>query len=239
MVNGLIFYSNIVWTYNETIHYRPEAYNNPMLGFLKVFIAWVNLDFGVETCFAKGLTAFWKTWLQFIFPLYIFSIAGLIILAARYSSRLTKLLGNRAVPLLATLFLLSYMKLLRTAVSSLEFSILTYSKYPNGSSSHAVWSIDGNLSYFHFPHILLFLVGLATLLFLWLPYTLLLLYTDAVAAASTFSSVPEMDYASTSPVRCILCPSQTQAPVLVWSAPAHSWNSTRDIYVCLCHPSKY
>ena len=69
------------------------------------------------------------------------------------------------------------MKLLRTAVSSLEFSILTYFKCPNGSNSllHTVWSIDGNLSYFQFPHILLFLVGVATLLFLWLPYTLLLL----------------------------------------------------------------
>ena len=146
-----------------------------MLVFLKIFIAWINLDFGIETCFVKGLIAFWKTWLQFVFPLYIFLIAGLIIVAARYSSRLTKLFGSRAVPLLVTLFLLSYMKLLRTAVSALEFSILTYSRYPNGSSSHAVWSVDGNLSYFQFPHILLFLAGLATLLFLWLPYTLLLL----------------------------------------------------------------
>ena len=133
------------------------------------------MDFGIETCFVNGLTAFWKTWLQYVFPFYIFLIAGLIIVAARYSSRLTKLFGSRVVPLLATLFLLSYMKLLRTAVSSLEFSILTYSKYLNGSSSHAVWSVDGSLSYFQFPHILLFLAGLATLLFLWLPYTLLLL----------------------------------------------------------------
>lgn len=175
MVNGLIFYSNIAWTYKEIILYTPEGYNNPVLVFLKVFIAWVNLDFGIETCFVNGLTAFWKTWLQYVFPFYIFLIAGLIIVAARYSSRLTKLFGSRVVPLLATLFLLSYMKLLRTAVSSLEFSILTYSKYLNGSLSHAVWSVDGSLSYFQFPHILLFLAGLATLLFLWLPYTLLLL----------------------------------------------------------------
>ena len=116
MVNGLIFYSNIAWTYKEILLYTRDGYvydrasytDNPVLGFLKVFIAWVNLEFGIETCFVKGLTAFWKTWLQFLFPLYILSITGLIILAARYSSRLTKLFGNRAVPLLATLFLLSY-----------------------------------------------------------------------------------------------------------------------------------
>ena len=174
MVNGLIFYSNIIWTYKEII-FTQEAEQNPVLIFLKTFIAWVNLDFVIETCFVEGLTAFWKTWLQFVFPLYIFSISGLIIVAARYSSRLTKLFGSQAVPLLATLLLLSYMKLLRTAVSALEFSIPTSSEYPNGSSLQIVWSVDGNLSYFKFPHILLFLAGLATLLFLWFPYTLLLL----------------------------------------------------------------
>ncbi len=175
MVNGLILYSNIAWTYKEIILFTPESHSNPVLIFLKIFIAWVNLDFGIETCFVEGLTAFWKTWLQFVFPLYIFSIAALIIVVARYSSRLTKLFGSRAVPLLATLFLLLYMKLLRTAVSAPEFSILSYSEYPDRSLSQVVWSVDGNLLYFQFPHILLFLAGLATLLFLWLPYTLLLL----------------------------------------------------------------
>ena len=85
--------------------------------FLQVFIAWLNLDFGIETCFV-GLDAYWKTWLQFLFPFYIWAIAGVIIVACRYSSRLTNLIGSRAVPLLATLFLLSYMKLLRTVIDA-------------------------------------------------------------------------------------------------------------------------
>ena len=163
MINGLIFYANIVWTYQR----------NSTLAFFKTFIAWVNLDFGIEMCFVSGLTAFWKTWLQFIFPFYIWAIAGLIIVAAKYSSRLTKILGNRVVPLLATLFLLSYMKLLRITVSTLEFSYL-YQLTDNTTLSFLVWSVDGNLTYFGFPHILLFVAGLATLLFLCIPYTLLL-----------------------------------------------------------------
>ena len=71
MMNGLVFCSNTVWTYKL---YTQEVYNNSsdtsnsVLGFLKVFIAWVNLDFGIETCFVEGLTAF-CTWLQFVFPL--------------------------------------------------------------------------------------------------------------------------------------------------------------------------
>ena len=168
MINGLIFYANIVWTYQSIFF----AQDQEELVFLKTFVAWINLDFGIETCFSSGLNAFTKIWLQFIFPFYIWTIAGLIIVAAKYSTRLTNLLGNRAVPVLDTLFLLSYMKLLRMATSSLGVS--TVIEYPQGTTS-LVWAVDGNLSYFGYPHIFLFLVGLATLLFLWLPYTLLLL----------------------------------------------------------------
>ena len=177
-INGLIFYANIVWTYKDTFFPQEGSQNiNAMIIFLKIFIAWVNLDFGIETCFVKRLNAFWKTWLQFVFPFYMWIIAGLIIMVTRHSTRLTNLLGNRAVPLLATLFLISYMKLLRIVVSSLEFSVLHHINYTHADESPSrliVWSVDGSLDYFKFPHILLFLAGLVTLLFLWMPYTLLL-----------------------------------------------------------------
>ena len=174
-LSGLIFYANIIWTYKD-VFFECEGLSCTGLIFLKTFIAWVNLDFGIETCFVKGLTAFWKTWLQFIFPFYLWAITGLIILASRYSFRLTKLLGNRAVPLLATLILLSYMKLVRTVVSILEFSVISTLPFDGSTkvSSEIVWSLDGTLSYFDFPHVFLFVAGLFTLLFLWLPYTLLL-----------------------------------------------------------------
>ena len=84
--------------------------------FLQGFIAWLNLDLGIETCFFVGLNAFLKTWLQFLFPFYIWGIAGVIIFACRYSFRLTNLIGSRAVPLLAPLFLLwrvSHLRLLK------------------------------------------------------------------------------------------------------------------------------
>ena len=180
MINGLIFYANIVWTYHPILFPQEQSMNGS-LALLKIFIAWINLDFGIETCFVIGLNAFWKIWLQFIFSFYIWSIAGLIIISCRYSTTLTKFLGNRAVPVLDTLFLLSYMKLLRTISGTLDFFIIT--DYPSGTKS-LVWSEDGNLTYFGFPHILLFLAGLATLLFLWLPYTLLLLLMQCLRRVS-------------------------------------------------------
>ena len=134
-----------------------------------MFIAWLNLDLGIETCFFNGLTAYGKTWLQFVFPLYIWSIAGLIIILAKHSDRVAKVMGNNSVPVLATLFLLSYAKLFHTIITSLSYTILYTTQ-----GRKAVWSADGNLDYLGPEHAPLFVVAVATLLFLWLPYTLLL-----------------------------------------------------------------
>ena len=168
LINGVILYANILWTYKDVLFPSEQT---PLIAVFQIFIAWLNLDFGIEICLAVGLTAFWKTWLQFLFPLYIWLIAGVIIIACHYSSRLTSLIGDRAVPLLATLFLLSYTKLLRTLKSIFEFGVLTH--YPNQSKS-IVWYIDGNLSYGQHPHIYLFVVAITTLIFC-LCFTLFLL----------------------------------------------------------------
>ena len=114
LINGLILYANLLWTYKDILF--PSGQKQVPLVF-QIFIAWLNLDFGIETCLVVGLTAFWKTWLHFLFPLYIWLIAGVIIIMCHYSSRLTNLIGDRVVPLLATLFLLSYTKLLRTVMT--------------------------------------------------------------------------------------------------------------------------
>ena len=162
-INGLIFYANIVKANKYML--IPYGHTNP----LTLFIAWLNLDLGVETCFFHGLTAYTKTWLQFVFPIYIWSIAGLIIILAKYSDRVAKVMGNNSVPVLATLFLLSYAKLFRTIVTALSYTML-YS-----SQGHkAVWSADGNVDYLGPKHAPLFAVAVAVLIFLWLPYTLLL-----------------------------------------------------------------
>ena len=163
-INGLIFYANILKP-NEHI-FLPQTNTNP----LTLFIAWLNLDLGIETCFVDGLTAYWKTWLQFVFPFYIWAIAGLIIISARYSTRLAGVMGNNSVPVLATLFLLSYAKLLRTIITIMSYTVVDT---PHGQKT--VWSADGNIDYLGPEHALLFVAGIVTLLFLWLPYTLLLI----------------------------------------------------------------
>ena len=180
LINGLIFYTNIAWAY-KILLFPSEIQENQLLTFLQVFVAWLNLDFGIESCFFVGLDIYWKTWLQFLFPFYIWAIAGVIIVACRYSSRLTNLIGSRAVPLLATLFLLSYMKLLRTIIDAA--SVAAIAQFPQ-NTSYVVWYLDGNLRYCQHPHIYLFLAAVATLVFLWLPYTLLLLFIQPLRRVS-------------------------------------------------------
>ena len=167
-INGLIFYANIVAA-NRSIFF-PAQHDN-FLSFLSVFISWLNLDLGIETCFIKGLDGYWKTWLQFAFPFYVWAIAGAIILASHVSTRATKIFGDKSVSVLATLFLLSYTKLLRSIIIIFSFTTL---EYPDNTTAK-VWSYDGNLQYLSAKHIPLFLFALLTLLLLWLPFTAVLL----------------------------------------------------------------
>ena len=176
MINGLIFYANVIWSYHSIL--LPQS--NMALFFLRTFVAWLNLDFGIEFCLCSGLTAFWKTWLQFVFPFYT---ASLFIIGLQYSTRLSKLFGHRSVPTLATLLFLSYTKLLHTIITAL--GLAQFTEYPK-NLTHYVWSVDGHLDYGHFPHITLLLAALACLLLLWLPYTLLLLLMQWLRKAPYF-----------------------------------------------------
>ena len=173
-INGLIFYANIV-AVNRSIFFPPNDTN-----ILTVFIAWLNLDLGIETCFFDGLDAYVKTWLQFVFPLYVWSLAGLIIVGSEYSSRVTRIFGSNPVAVLATLFLLSYAKLLRTIFDVLSFTFLDY---PDEQVT-VVWQYDGNIQFIYSEHIALFLVALLTFLVLFLPYTILLTVAQWLQAKS-------------------------------------------------------
>ena len=173
-LSGLIFYANIIGANQST--FFPSGSTNP----LAVFIAWLNLDFGIETCFYAGMDAYVKTWLQFAFPIYIWGVIGLIIFISGRSPRISRMLGSNPVAVLATLILLSYAKLLRTIISALSFTTL---QYPN-DETQVVWLYDANIRYLHDKHIPLFVVGLLFSVFLFLPYTLLLLLGQWLQAFS-------------------------------------------------------
>ena len=161
-LHGLIFYANIVAA-NHHIFF-PQSSNNPAV----IFIAWLNLDLGIQTCFYKGMDAYAKTWLELVFPVYIWVIVGFLVYISDRSVTVTKLLGSSPVPVLATLFLLSYAKVLRTIIAALSLTVL---HYPH--KNVMVWIHDANVPLV--KYVPLALVAVLFSLFLFLPYTLLLL----------------------------------------------------------------
>ena len=162
-INGLTFYANIIRAQHTTF-FPPDD------KFLSKFIAWLNLDVGTEMCLYDGLDSYAITWLQYVYPLYIWLIAAVIIVLSHYSSRMSKLCGKNAVQVLATLFLISYARLLRLIIEVFSFTWITY---PDGHTK-AVWLVDGNYEYFRGKLIPLVLVTILFVL-LSLPYTFTLL----------------------------------------------------------------
>ena len=165
-INGLVFYANVL-AVNSATFLQPHTTN-----ILTVFIAWINLDLGIETCFYDGMDTYAKIWLQFVFPLYVWGLVMAIIIVSHYSIRISAILSNSTVAVLATLILLSYTKVLRTIIAALSHTLL---EYPN-KSQVAVWLLDGNIGYLSSKHIPLFIAALGLLIFLFLPYTLVLLF---------------------------------------------------------------
>ena len=172
-LNGLIVYANIL-SLNKHILLSTNSAN-----FLTAFMAWFNLDFGIPLCFYNGMDAYARTWLQFVFPIYIWLVIGLIILLSNFSQRIAKVFGTNPVAVLATLFLLSYTKILRTIITAVS---LTFLEYPD--QNKAVWLHDANIGYLEGKHIPLFLAAVFMFLTFFLPYTIVLLLGQYFQARS-------------------------------------------------------
>ena len=124
------------------------------------------------------MTAYANTWLQFVFPVYIWLLVLIMIYSSRYSVTASKLIGRNAVSVLATLFLLSYAKLLRTIIAVVS----PISIDDEEGKHHLLWLMDGNVSYFSAPHAVLFIIALVAVLLYIVPLTLLTLLAPCLQA---------------------------------------------------------
>ena len=165
-VSGLLFYVSIFSINRDSLLRAKQHYS-----FLPSLICWINLDIGLSACFFKGFDAFWQTIFNFCIPIFMWVVMGLLVYASSKSRRITQLIGSNAVKVLATLFLISYTKILKTEVAVLSCGKILYEKtnesqyYP--SKSH--WLVDGNVECWHGEHLFLVVIGLifgvATVLF--------------------------------------------------------------------------
>ena len=161
-LNSVILYANIVQVK------RSLFFPHNTMNLLTVFLAWVNLDLGFQTCFYDGLDAYALTWLQFAFPIYVWLIIGLMIFISRYSITVSKLIGSNPEAVLATLLLMSYTKILKIIIEVYSYENLDY---PD-SKTVPVWLKDANMPYLESKHLFLAVVISLVLVFFFFPYTL-------------------------------------------------------------------
>ena len=174
-INVFILYANIL-SVNSTIFFAYHNSHQSTIAY--VFISLANLDLGIKTCFYNGMDDFAKMWLQLGFPFYLIFMATLLIIASRYSTIIQTITSHRALPVLATLFLLSYTKILRTVCNVL----FLYSSITHLPSKHTtlVWSVDANVPLFGVQFTLLFVVCLILFLIL-VPFNVTLLFTRTLS----------------------------------------------------------
>ena len=169
-INAFLLYANIIGI-NISI-FLPI--NKHELGtVLRTFILLANLDLGITTCFYDGMDEYAKIWLQLLFPAYLILIAIAFIIVSRYSIRIQRLTACRALPVLATLFLLSYTKILIT-VSNVLFFYSTITYLPSNHTSF-VWSVDANLPLLEIKFIILF-ITCAILFIVLIAFNVLLIF---------------------------------------------------------------
>ena len=177
-INGLIFFAGAVQV-NKAAFFQPGEVN-----VLTVFLSWVNLDFGFQVCFYDGMNVYQKTWLQFIFPVYVVAIAILIIVASEYSQTVQRLTRVKTrINVMCTLFLLVYLKVLRTVTMAMSYAHVSHAN----NTIITIWLYDGT-SYMRGKHIALVTVSIAIIILIVLPYTTMLLFSQWLQRLPYFKS---------------------------------------------------
>lgn len=178
VIDGFIFYANIVKL--NSSYFLPITISDGFTSTLFALVAWLNLDLGIVTCFYNGMSIYGKVWLQFVFPAYVLCLVGVIVVVGRYSATVSKLCRYSVVPVLVTLVLLCFTKLLSNVITIFSAAYLDVEK----GKYLPVWQYNGNVAFFTMKHIPLFVVGLVVTFFFIVPYILLMLFSPCLRKVS-------------------------------------------------------
>ena len=165
-IYGYILYVNILSLYSSRIF--PSNY----LIYFPLLMS--NLDLGIELCFYDGMTNYATTWLQFIFPVYVISLVIALSFASKYSQTVERLTRKRVIPVIATLYLLAYNKMMFMIAKGL-FSYRTI-HYLRSTKTETYWAIYTQIPLFGLEFGLLFTFCVLLFLLLLLPTLVLFLF---------------------------------------------------------------
>ena len=169
LVNGFIFYVNAAIVSNLYFIDADCLYGKILTRIVQLF----NLNSPLECCIENWkMDTATKTGLQFLFPPYLWLLVCIVIFLSWLSRRFADIINNCSVQVFATIVYLSYSKLLCNSFYSLVPAKIEFSDNETGSGMF--WFYDGVQQYFNGSHRILGIFSLVVLIFIILPYTLLL-----------------------------------------------------------------
>ena len=169
-LNGVLFYCHIVNVF-ATILFPKARFSS-----VTIPMALLSLNLGFEVCFYDGMTSLMRAFLQFVFPAYLFTLMGIIVLLARKSPYLNSI-GFSAAKTFGTLLLVCYTCVLETIIEICSFKCLhSLNNSSNNFCPFYRWNINANIHYFHKWHGFLFFLSMVLIVIYLAPLPLVLLF---------------------------------------------------------------
>ena len=141
-VNALILYIHTIQINNYSL-----SLQNRLIKPLYFYIQMASLGSYFEMCIYDGMDIYTKKWIQLVYPTYLVLIACVFIVVSRYSNKLFRLTHKRSLPVLVTIFVLTYTSIfqvisdvfLYTTITSLPSTQLRIVWYLRRSKYKTIW----------------------------------------------------------------------------------------------------
>ncbi|XP_064401942.1 uncharacterized protein LOC135347807 [Halichondria panicea] len=153
-INSLLVYTTCIYANGDIFFQDSFSRFNQIL---KVAINWFNLDLGFTVCFYSGMTAYSKQWLEFTFLIYLLLLGVMIVCMSRKFMWFTRRTGRNIVPVLSTMVLFSFSKIVKNCIKNFHCSRNHYKSTNN--ESPFIWLGDETIDCFAGSHIPLFLIS--------------------------------------------------------------------------------
>ena len=169
---GVVLYTNIMGLMGDFL--QEHAW-----GPLFFLLSALNLQSGSGMCFYDGMDEFWKALLQFAFPFYLFTLLIVIIIVTHKCGyrmfRRARFIARRAVPVLATIMVLTYTSLVNAVIAPLRYTTLYDVDTAQGET---VWLYQPSLSFFGGQHLVIGILSIALTVLYLIPFTFTMLFGD-------------------------------------------------------------
>ena len=166
--NGVLFYANIVSLYGNVL-VPIQSYSSRVL-----LANWLSLNWGIETCFHKEMSALERNWWQLSFPLYLFFLMALthFLFNTRRFKRVSTNTAFATIETFATLLIVCYVSILQFCFEMLSVAEV----YTVDGQKLLRWRADPTVKYFTGAHGFLAFMACLLLLFYIIPFPLVLLF---------------------------------------------------------------